>query len=149
MKKIVFILLLFGLMFSGCATNHYNRVKIGVDNSQSYDRLYSATLQTLNARNLTIIKNDRKDGTILAKDYTKAVTAHNLSLWFIIPNIYTITDYRTISIVINEASNGLYMSLNESTNTILKDETQPIIDDIIVWYKIFSGSILKEPDLVK
>jgi len=115
-------------MFSGCSTlnRFYDRAKIESGKDTSIDRLFNAAMQILNAQNYTIVKSQRSEGLIVARQL------------------------REVTIVINENMGALYISV--SAGVVVSDQFTEVYDpcpglkeDILLLYKKFSGYVVPDP----
>ena len=91
MKKILITILSTVFLLSGCATaNKFTKV---YDNTYDYDKLYHATLLTLNSMNYTVSDENMTSGNIDSMNRSMLFTASSLGVCGIIPCVYSVIDY--------------------------------------------------------
>jgi len=133
-NKILTFILIFLLFLTSCAIKRIYLVEYNI-NEYDYDRLYHATLIALNNLNFTPISYNKEDGIIYCKDYSSLYTATTLGLFGIIPWIYSVADYPTLTLVFYKAKDRIFLSYNESNSCLIENTIfENLTSEISKWY---------------
>lgn len=122
MKKMLLGLLVVLLLMSGCATNYFHKATF--DKGRDYNRLYSATLLSLNEMGYTIREHGVEDGVITGENLGKLYTASTIGVFGIVPWFYSYAGFPTMSVVLAKGEDQtVTISITESTTSSLGDRT--------------------------
>lgn len=142
MKKILITILSTVFLLSGCATaNKFTKV---YDNTYDYDKLYHATLLTLNSMNYTVSDENMTSGNIDSMNRSMLFTASSLGVCGIIPCVYSVIDYPRLSITMAKGKSGIFYYVTESTSDSLLSTVSDLINNVEKTYSLMGEAVSVE-----